>query len=124
MKRFTSIRHPIALDAGLGRLAIEPDYATHVEQLMVQVLLTNPGERINRPDFGCGLRRMIFAPNRETTASLAQLQVAQSLERWVGTAVSVEVVKVVAREETLEVTVEYVLKARQERRFLNVEVTP
>ena len=47
---FTSIRYPIAVDVGLGRLAQETNYAEHVDQLIRQVLLTNPGERINRPD--------------------------------------------------------------------------
>ncbi len=118
-----SIRYPIAIDDGIGRLAGESDYAEHVEQLMRQVLFTNPGERINRPDFGCGLRRMVFTPNSDVTASLTQVTVYQALERWLGDLISVEDVKVEAKDEILEVAVAYVLKARQERRYLNLEVT-
>lgn len=119
---FTSIRHPIAIDAGLGRLAREDTYAAHVEQLMRQVLLTNPGERINRPDFGCGLRRMVFAPNSNVSASLVQVSVLQALEKWLASVVKTEEVVAVAEDEKLLVTIRYVLKARQERRYLNVEV--
>jgi phage baseplate assembly protein W len=119
----TSIRYPIAIDNGLGRLTVETNYAAHVEQLIKQVLLTNPGERINRPDFGCGLRRMVFAPNSNVTASLTQVTVFQSLEKWLGTLISVDDVKVKAIEEVLEVRIAYILKARQERRYLNLEVT-
>jgi phage baseplate assembly protein W len=119
---FTSIRHPIAIDAGLGRLAREDRYAAHVEQLMRQVLLTNPGERINRPDFGCGLRRMVFAPNSNVSASLVQVSVLQALEKWLAPVVKTEEVVAVAENEKLLVTIRYVLKARQERRYLNVEV--
>src|SRR5215211_3385290 len=119
----TSIRYPIAIDAGLGRLAVESDYAAHVEQLMRPVLFTSPGERVNRPDFGCGLRRMVFAPSSEVTASLLQVTVFQALTRWLGSAIEVERVEVQALDEVLEVRIRYVLRARQERRYLNLEVT-
>lgn len=118
-----SIRYPFAIDEGIGRLAEERDYAEHVEQLMRQVLFTNPGERINRPDFGCGLRRMVFAPNSDVTASLTQVTVYQALERWLGDLISVEEVKTKAIDEVLEIRIAYVLKARRERRYLNLEVT-
>ena len=123
-ERFTSIRWPITIDAGLGRLAEEEDYPAHVEQLMRQVLLTAPGERINRPDFGCGLRRMVFAPNSDVTASLAQVSVLQALEKWLAPVIETEDVRVRAEEEKLVVTIRYLLKARQERRYLQVEVVP
>jgi len=119
----TSIRYPIGVDGGLGRLAVEPDHARHVEQLMRQVLFTNPGDRVNRPDFGCGLRRMIFAPNSDVTASLTQVAVLQALEEWLGNLIRVDDVAVAARQEVLEVRIAYVLRARQERRYLNLEVT-
>lgn len=119
----TSIYYPFAVDAGFGRLAVESDYAGHVEQMMLQVLFTNPGERINRPDLGCGLRRMVFAPNSDVTASLTQVTVLQALEKWLGDVITVSEVKVKALEEVLEVRIVYILKARQERRILNLEVT-
>jgi len=118
-----SIRYPFAIDKGFGTLAEENNYARHVEQLMKQVLLTNPGERINRPDFGCGLRRMVFAPNSTISASLTEVTVFQSLEKWLGNLISVEEVKVEAIEERLEVKVIFFLKTRHERRYLNLEVT-
>jgi phage baseplate assembly protein W len=121
-ERFTSIRHPVAIDAGLRRLQVEDSYAAHVEQLMRQVLLTNPGERINRPDFGCGLRRMVFAPNSDVSASLLQVSVTQALDEWLSAVVETEEVAVRAENEKLLVVIRYVLKARQERRYLNLEL--
>lgn len=79
---FTSIKHPIAVDLGRGHLAEEEDYAQHVEQMIFQVLFTAPGERINRPDFGCGVKRLVFAPNSEVSASLAQVTIFQALTRF------------------------------------------
>jgi phage baseplate assembly protein W len=120
---FTSIRYAIAIDAPLGRLQEETDYAAHVEQLIKQVLFTSPGERLNRPDFGCGVKRMVFAPNDEVVASLAQVTILEALKRWLDPVIAVNTVTVKAVDEVLQILVAYTLKARQERRYLNLEVT-
>ena len=119
---FHSIHYPLAIDRGLGKVADETSYPAHIEQLIKQVLLTNPGERVNRPDFGCGLRRMVFAPNSDATASLLQVTILQALDKWLGSAIKVDDVKVVAESETLNVHLRYVLLARQERRYLDLRV--
>ena len=120
---FTSLHHPLTIEAGLGRLAEEVDYAAHVEQLIRQVLFTAPGERINRPDFGCGLKRLVFAPNNVISAALAQVTIYQALTRWLGPVITVNDVKAEAYEERLEIRLVYTLRARQERHYLNLEVT-
>ncbi len=122
-KTVNAIQYPFAIDAGLGRLAIESDFAEHVEQLIKQVLFTNPGERINRPDFGCGVRRMVFAPNSRESASLAQVTIYQALERWLGNLIKVNKIEVNAIEEVLSIQIKYLLKAKKENRYLNVEVS-
>jgi len=119
---FTSIRYPFAIDQDLGILMEEKDLSLHVRQMMLQVLFTSPGERINRPDFGCGLRRMVFSPNSEATANLLQVMVVQSLDRWLGDLIEVDNVEVDAINERLEVKITYTLKAKQERQYLNVEL--
>lgn len=120
---FTSIKHPVAIDHGRGRLAEEDNYASHVEQMMLQVLFTAPGERINRPDFGCGVKRLVFAPNSEVTATLAQVTIFESLNRWLGSAITVNDVSVLAIDSRMEIKIAYTLRARGERRYLNLEVT-
>ena len=119
-----SLRFPPGIDLPRGMFAEERDHAAHVEQMMLQVLFTSPGERAMRPDFGCGLRAMVFAPNAESTANLLQVTVQAALDRWLGTVIRTEDVKVRAHEERLEVRISYVLLARLERRILNLEVTP
>lgn len=122
-KPFTSIKNPFAVDLGRGSLAEEERYAKHVEQMMHQVLFTAPGERINRPDFGCGIKRLVFAPNSEVSAALAQVTIFQSLTKWLGTAITVNDVKALAVDERLEITIAYTLKTQGERRYLNLQVT-
>jgi len=119
--RIHSILYPFAIDNGFGVLAEEKNYAEHVEQMMKQVLFTNPGERVNRPDFGCGIPRMVFAPNSEVSANLTQVMIRQSLEKWLGTLIELIDVKATNNEEKLEIQIIYLLKARQERRYLNIE---
>jgi len=119
----TAIRFPFAIDGRLGRLAQENDYEQYIEQLIRQVLFTAQGERINRPDFGAGVRRMVFAPNAPATASLAQTLIYQALTTWLGTLIRTEDVSAEAANERLNITVVYTILAKQERRFLNLEVT-
>ena len=119
----SSIRYPLAIDAGVGGVTQEPAYAAHVEQLMKQVLFSSPGDRINRPEFGCGLRQMVFAPLSEVTETLTKITVFEALERWLGDLISVDSVTVTASNETLEIGIAYALRARHVRRYLNLEVT-
>jgi uncharacterized protein len=121
--RFTSLAYPLAVDIALGRIRQEPDYDAHIEQLVKQVLLTAPGERINRPDFGCGVKRLVFAPGGDVTATLAQVSVYQGLTKWLGSAISVFEVTARAEDSTLYIRVGYAVKAVGERRYLNLEVT-
>src|SRR5206468_1302717 len=113
---FHVIKYPLAIDRGLGSVSDETDYPSHVEQMIKQVLLTNPGERVNRPDFGCGLRRMVFHPNSAPAATLLKVTILQALDKWLSTVIKVDDVTVTASSETLSVSLRYVLTTRQERR--------
>lgn len=64
-----------------GRLALVED-ADAVRQAIVVLLTTLPGERVMRPDYGCPLHRLMFAPNDPTTAGLAIHYVRQALRRF------------------------------------------
>jgi len=121
---FTSLYHPFSIDTAEGRVAQERLYEAHVEQLIRQVLLTTPGERINRPDFGCGVRRLVFAPGGEVAASLAQTVIFQALTKWLDRVISVHEVTVRAVDARLDIRIGYAIRARGVRRYLNLEVTP
>ena len=97
--------HPFHLD-GRGRSALT-DGDDHVRDLIYQVLFTSPGERVNRPDFGCGLKQMVFLPASDALAAATQVLVQGALQRWLERVIQVERVKVEARDERLTVTVVY-----------------
>lgn len=117
-----AIKYPFGIDSSLGVLNVENDFAEHLKQMIVQVLMTSPGERVNRPDFGCGIDRMVFAPNDDVTASLTQITIVHSLEKWLGSLITVDEVKVTANNEKLQVRISYSLKAQSGLQYLNVEV--
>ncbi len=118
-----AIQFPVSIDRSLGQLKQEHDYDRYVAQLIRQVLLTAPGERAHRPDFGAGLRRMIFAPNDTATASLLQTTIFQNLNRWLGDIITIQDVATESQTSTLLVTISYVVKARGAQQVLNLEVT-
>lgn len=118
-----AFRFPISVDAARGQLKQEPSLEAYVVQLIKQVLLTTPGERAHRPDFGAGLRRMVFAPNDDATAALLQTTIYQNLTQWLSSLISVNEVQVHAGDSMLEVTVVYTLKSRGDKQVLNLEVT-
>ena len=119
-----ALRHPLALDAGRGSFALERDYAQHVKQLVTQLLLTGPGERINEPTVGAGLRRAVFGPNSDATASLIKTLIVQNLEQWLGGIVRVEDVTSEALGETLSVRIAYTILSHGGSDILNLEVSP
>ena len=97
--------YPFHLD-GRGRSATA-DVGDHVRDLIRQVLFTNPGERVNRPDFGCGLKRLVFMPNSDALAAATQMTVQSALQRWLGRVIQVDEVEVRADDAELTVTVVY-----------------
>ena len=117
-----SFRYPFAIDKGLGVVQEENNFEQHVKQLIIQLLLTTPGERVNRPDFGCGLKAMVFEGNSIITANLLQVTIRQSLDQWLGSVITINDVTTEAKEEKLLVTVEYQLIALRKNQILNIEV--
>lgn len=118
-----AMRFPFVVDRGGGRIREESDYEEYVRQLIRQVLLTNLGERVNRPDFGSEIRRSLFAPLNPATTTYTRTLVYQALTRWLAAFIRTDKVEVTAQESTLTVTVEYTVIARGEQRFLNVELS-
>jgi phage baseplate assembly protein W len=106
---------PLRIDGGSQQTA-QAQYADHVVQMIKQILLTTPGERVDNPQFGCGLRTMVFAPISQAVQVTARIQVTQALGQWLNGVIVVNSVEVstsdgVAALEpgTFQVTVYYTL---------------
>ena len=93
-----------------GRVA-GATWEQHVEQMIMQVLFTAPGERVNRPDFGCGVMSLVFAGESDALVAATQFLIQGSLQRWLGDVIVVNGVLVQAVESTFSITIQYTLKA-------------
>jgi Bacteriophage baseplate protein W len=108
-----NLQFPYQFD-GRGHTAEARD-ADYINELIELVLFTSPGERVNRPDFGCGLRQQVFAPNSDSAAAAIQFLVQGSLQKWLGDLITIEAVGVTAVDATLSVSVQYVVRRTQAR---------
>jgi phage baseplate assembly protein W len=109
---------PVGVDAR-GRIALarrERD----IEEAICMILLTPKGQRVMRPEFGCQIHDLIFAPNDATTASLAAYYVEEALAFWEP---RIRVHEVVAEPDPSEparlmIYLDYEIKATYDRRSL------
>lgn len=112
---------PISVGAG-GSLATHgPD--EHLRDLVLQVLFTEPGERINLPEFGCGVKRLVFGANSDILRATAQFLITHNLQRWLGDRIDVSQVRVdnaAGQEEALEIEIEYTVRQTQAQQQVRV----
>jgi uncharacterized protein len=90
-----------------GRTASASDQDRHIRDLIEQVLLTAPGERVNRPTFGTGTAQLVFAPNSDTLAIAQQKLIQAGLQQWLSDLIQVQSVTVENDDATLLITVQY-----------------
>ena len=110
-----SVDYPYRID-GRGRTA-RTDGDEHVRDLIEQLLFTVPGERVNRPDFGCGLLQLVFAPNSPELAAATQFTVAAALQQWLGEIITVDAVTVESIDAELRITIRYIVNRSGETRI-------
>lgn len=88
----------------------EANAAQHIRNLIEQVLFTAPGERVNRPTFGSGLRELLFEPNSTELAATTQYLAQGALQEWLGDLIQVDEVTVEALDSQLIVSVSYTVR--------------
>ncbi|MGP1667332.1 MAG: GPW/gp25 family protein [Rhodanobacter sp.] len=83
----------------------------HVREMIDQLLFTNPGERVNQPDFGSGLMQLVFAPNSPEYAAALQFTVEAALQRWLGDVIALGALVVTSDDASLRVELSYTVRA-------------
>ena len=97
----------------------------HLRELILQVLFTSPGERVNLPEFGVGIQRLVFEPSSDALRASVQFLVSTNLQHWLGDRIDVEQVQVTSApglEETVTIEIVYVVKNSRARQRLQVQV--
>lgn len=93
----------------------------HVRDEIVQLILTNPGERPFLVDFGGGVRRLVFEFADDATAAMAKARITQSINRWLGHRVTLEYIDVKTEDSTITVDVRYRLAGTEDSRVLRFQ---
>lgn len=83
-------KFPIAVDATTGRFLLSEGEDDIAEAIRI-ILMTSRGERVMRPDFGCGLREFAFGTTDETTLRLLETDITQAITVWEPRVTDVEV---------------------------------
>ncbi len=108
-----NLAYPYQLDER-GRTAQDSDDA-HIRDMIEQLLFTQPGERVNRPDFGSGVMQLVFAPNSPELAATTRFLVQGALQQWLSDWISVEDVQAEATDAQLRLSIVYVNRRTQQR---------
>lgn len=108
-----NIDFPLHFD-GRGRTATTGD-DDHIREMILQLLFTNPGERLNRPDFGSGIQQLIFAPNSSDLAAALKFTLNAALQRWLGDLIELQALEVFGEEASLNVLIQYVVRRSKQQ---------
>lgn len=84
-------------------------YDEHIRDMLELLLFTDPGERVNRPDFGSGLRQLVFAPNSPELAAALEYTMQAAIQRELGDVLSLEALSVTSDDASIRVIVEYIV---------------
>jgi phage baseplate assembly protein W len=104
-----------------GRTVQIASLEEHIRDEVMQLLLTNPGERAFVPEFGAGVRRLVFEGAGEVTEAMAKAMVSQAISRWLGQRITLDDLTVEARHETISIDLKYRIAGTEEQRRLRFE---
>ena len=106
-----------------GRTAQVSTLEEHVHDELIQLILTNLGERAFLPEFGGGVRRMVFENADPTTAGMTKAMRTQASTRWLGHRLTLEDLQVLIENERIEVEVKYRLAGTEDTRVMRFQRT-
>lgn len=81
--------------------------ADHIRDLIEQILFTNPGERVNRPDFGAGIYRLLFGPVSAEQAATTEFVIRGALQQHLGRRIEVTEISAEARDAAIHISIAY-----------------
>lgn len=104
-----------------GRTATASAPEEQVPQELVQLILTNPGERLVLPEFGGGARSLVFEELNDVTSGLAKARITSAVNRWLGHRVTLDELKVAVEKETITVEIRYRLPGSETSRVMRFQ---
>src|SRR5262245_29674242 len=102
-----AMRFPFQLSA--RGVVAESSFNDVIRQQLEQLLFTMPGERVNRPLFGCGVQRLVFAGTSADTIAAAEYVIATAIRTHMRDRISLDAVRVTVDDTTLFIDILYTL---------------
>ena len=97
-----------------GRSSAIDDNA-HIGEMLEQLLFTNPGERVNRPDLGSGLQQLVFGPNSPELAAALQFTLQAAIQKWLGDLIDLQGLSVTSEDSKLHIFISYIVRRTNEQ---------
>lgn len=122
-KQGPHLSFPFRIDEN-GRSNVVQSQEQHVKEELLQILLTDPGERFFLPSLGGGVKRLLFEGVTENTFALTKSTIADAISKWLGHRVIVEDLRVDATQEGtngIEIGISYRLAGSPEVRVLKLQ---
>jgi len=94
-----------------GTTATAASADDHIAQMLEQLLFTRPGERVNRPTFGCGLLDLVFSPGSPEVAAALSITASAAVQQELSDVVKIQSVDVTWAAGTLQVVLSYLVLA-------------
>jgi len=104
-----------------GSITSSEDASSAIRGKIIQVLFTAPGERVNLPEFGCGLFNLVFEPNSSILAAAMEFSVGQALTRWMREEIIVDGVDVESVEELVTIEIAYTKREDLSRQAMRIQ---
>jgi phage baseplate assembly protein W len=104
-----------------GRTAQVRTLEEHVRDELIQLILTDLGERADLPELGGGVRRLVFEGAGLTTSAMAKAMLSQALSRWLARRVTVEQLAVAGVNDTLTVDLVYRVAGSPDQRLIRFQ---
>jgi phage baseplate assembly protein W len=74
-------KFPVQINPTTGRVAMS-EAVQDIKESIYIILATAPGERLMRPEFGCGIHDLVFSPMSSVTIGLFESRVREAITRW------------------------------------------
>ncbi len=104
-----------------GRTVQVASQEEHVRDELIQLILTNLGERAFLPEFGGGARRLVFESASEATQAMTKAMLTQAISTWLGHRLTLENLTVTVENETIEVEIQYRLAGSEDSRLMRFQ---
>ncbi len=104
-----------------GRAVQVTTLENHVRDELMQLILTNPGERLFLPEFGGGVRRLVFENIDEASGAMVKATLTRAISRWLSHRITLEELKVEIESEKIEVNLKYRIAGTQDVRVLRFQ---